>query len=164
MESGPQSAERPPARTCAREGAAAARWVAALVLAGCVAVYGVAAWVRPDPRGYGTHEQFGTGPCGFVVVTGYPCPTCGMTTAFAYVVRGRWGRAFLAQPAGFAFALGGLVLAVVSATTLVTGRWPRWLVRLVGSYWFFLGVLGLLLAGWAFKLLVGLAAGTFPTH
>lgn len=100
------------------------RWWAALVLLSCLGLLGLAAWLKPDPRGYGTHEQFGSGPCGMIIVTGYPCPTCGMTTAFAHTVRGQWYRAFMAQPAGFVAALGTIAAAVVAVWALATGRWP----------------------------------------
>ena len=40
------------------------------------------------PRTMSTHTQFGMSPCNFVVVTGKPCPSCGMTTSFALLVRG----------------------------------------------------------------------------
>ena len=35
-----------------------------------------------------THTQLGMPPCNFVVMTGKPCPACGMTTSFALLVRG----------------------------------------------------------------------------
>lgn len=40
------------------------------------------------PRRNGTHLQLGLPPCGFMTLTKTPCPGCGMTTAFAFVVRG----------------------------------------------------------------------------
>src|SRR3954447_16098360 len=57
-----------------------------LVLAGvavCLGtVLGVACWLRPDPRGMGTHQQLGLPPCTFYLYTDVPCPSCGMTTSF----------------------------------------------------------------------------------
>jgi hypothetical protein len=127
-----------------------------------LALLAVAVALPPDPRGFGTHMRLGTGPCGVLIVTGYPCPTCGMTTAFAHVVRGEWWRAFLVQPAGFVLALGTLALTVVSAATLARGRWPRVRLPFVTPYRAFLALLVLLLGGWAFKIVVGLAEGTLP--
>lgn len=81
--------------------------VAALGLAG---VFGVARRLEPDPRGSGTHTQLGLAPCLFARVTGRPCPSCGMTTAFAWFVRGRLARAWSCNPAGCLLAAAGLSL------------------------------------------------------
>ncbi len=141
---------------------AAARWSAALALVLCGAVLGLAAYLRPDGRGYGTHEQFGTGPCGFLMVTGYPCPTCGMTTAFALAVRGRWQEAARVQPAGFVLALGAGAVGLLAVWVLAVGRWPRVVLGMVSDYRFYVGLLVLFLGGWGLKLLLGLLDGTLP--
>ena len=79
---------------------------ALIVLAlGLTVVFAIAAGLRPDPRGYGTHEQLGRPPCAILKLTGRPCPTCGMTTAFAWFVRGRPARSWRANPAGLLMAL-----------------------------------------------------------
>jgi len=62
--------------------------------------------LKPDPRGLGTHEQLLLHPCNFYSQTGLPCPSCGMTTAFAHMARAEFRDAFLAQPLG---ALGFLM-------------------------------------------------------
>jgi hypothetical protein len=57
-----------------------------------------------------------------LVMTGHPCPTCGVTTSFVLAAHGRIGEAFVNQPFGlavFVCVLGGLLLAIF---TLVTGR------------------------------------------
>ena len=41
-----------------------------------------------NPRTSATHTQLGMPPCNFVTLTGKPCPSCGMTTSFALLVRG----------------------------------------------------------------------------
>lgn len=79
----------------------------ALCLAGLL---GLARWLTPDPRGYGTHEQLGLGPCSFAHLTGEPCPACGMTTAFAWCMRGRPEMAWRANPASFFLVPACLVL------------------------------------------------------
>ncbi|MBN2215837.1 MAG: DUF2752 domain-containing protein [Pirellulales bacterium] len=76
----------------------------------------VAAFLRPDGRGHGTHQQLGLPPCSFEVLFGLPCPSCGSTTAFAYVVRGRLAEAFRAN-------VGGTILAGLFA---VAGPWLLW--------------------------------------
>jgi hypothetical protein len=67
---------------------------------GLAAVLGVARWLEPDPRGFGTHTQLGLAPCAFALVTGQRCPACGMTTAFAWFARGRLDRSWQANPVG----------------------------------------------------------------
>jgi hypothetical protein len=72
------------------------QWVRIALLAialALVAVFGVAFWLNPyDERGNArrseTHLQMGLPPCTFRIMTGIPCPSCGMTTSFALLVRG----------------------------------------------------------------------------
>jgi hypothetical protein len=71
--------------------------IAAILLAGAL---GLSRALEPDPRGYGTHTQLGLRPCAFATLTGRLCPTCGMTTACAWFVRGRIDRSWRANPAG----------------------------------------------------------------
>ncbi|MEX2219019.1 MAG: DUF2752 domain-containing protein [Phycisphaerales bacterium] len=82
------------------------RLVAGLVAAACLAVLVVAASITPAPEGHGSHSQLGLPPCGWAVVLDRPCPTCGMTTAYAHAVRGQFPGAFRAQPFGLLLALG----------------------------------------------------------
>ena len=98
--------------------------------AGIVGVLATARALRPDPRGFGTHKQLGLPPCGFLGATGVPCPSCGMTTAFAWTTRGRLDRACRSNAAG---ALLTLSLAVSVPWLLhcgISGR-PRWGARSV---------------------------------
>jgi hypothetical protein len=97
-----------------------------------------------------------------LIMTGYPCPSCGMTTAFAHAVRGQLVRAFLAQPAGLALALATGVGAVLAGYVLITGSWPRLGVAGPSPFVLFLGLLVLLVGAWAFKIGYGLARGELP--
>jgi hypothetical protein len=90
-----------------------------LLAAGLVGLLGVARWLEPDPRGYGTHTQLGLGPCAFAVLTGRPCPACGMTTSFAWFARGCLGRSWQASPAGCLIAL----LTIPVASWLILCSW-----------------------------------------
>lgn len=128
----------------------------------CLVVLGLAAYLTPDPRGYGTHCQLGFGKCGMLVTTGFPCPTCGMTTAFAYTVRGQWIRAFLAQPTGFVLALATVAGAALAGWSVVTGRVPRIRVPVLTPHQLFLILLVLLIGGWGFKIVLGLMTGSLP--
>lgn len=82
------------------------------------AVIVTARLLSPDPV-HGSSAQLGLPPCGFQQFTGYPCPGCGLTTAFAYMARldlvGAWhvnafGIVLFAATAAFVpFAVTGLV-------------------------------------------------------
>jgi hypothetical protein len=74
------------------------------------AVFAVAGRLEPSKTGYGTHTQLGLPPCLFASVTGHPCPSCGMTTAFAWFVRGRFGRSWGVNPAGMVLASASAAL------------------------------------------------------
>jgi hypothetical protein len=108
-----------------------------------------------SPTGTGTHTVLGLPPCGMLVVTGRPCPTCGVTTSFVLAAHGRFHEAMVNQPFGlavFLLAAGGLLCSVV---TLATGR--SWLPLLTVSRnrvlaaVIILTVLGLV--SWAYKWL-----------
>jgi hypothetical protein len=128
--------------------------VAAVVLLAVGALLGLALWMTPDPSGIGTHRQLGLPGCTLVMASGYPCPTCGMTTAFSHAVRGRWLRALHSQPAGFVLALVTLVVALAAASTAVTGKtwglnWYR-----IRPWWCMATIAGVLLLGWGYKIAV----------
>jgi hypothetical protein len=71
-----------------------------VLLSGPLAVIITAALLAPSAEGHGTHTQLGLPPCGFLVYTGYPCPGCGLTTAFAHMVRFEVVGAFYSNPFG----------------------------------------------------------------
>ena len=104
------------------EGRVFGRLYAAGTAAAAIAILVTAFRLQPDPRELGTHRQLGLPPCGFYVMTGLPCPTCGMTTAFALAVRGRVVHAIQALAAGFVLALATMVVAGLGLFTMVTGR------------------------------------------
>ncbi len=90
-----------PARATAAERAGAA-----IVSAGCLSLLIIGASLHPEAQGHGTHTQLGLPACGWLLATGLPCPTCGMTTAFACVCNGEFARGLLTQPGGAMFAIG----------------------------------------------------------
>jgi Protein of unknown function (DUF2752) len=61
---------------------------------------GIARALTPAPAGFGTHQQLGLPACTFLHWTGYPCPSCGLTTCFAHAAHGDLLAAFIAQPFG----------------------------------------------------------------
>ncbi len=138
------------------------RFRGALILAPCVALLGVAAWLAPSPAGYGTHRGLGLPPCGFLMQTGYPCPSCGMTTSFTAIVHGHPVDAFLAHPFGVLMFMGVIMLSAVSLAELAFGRDVIRYLR-PGPWWAVVGISGLLL-GWVFKIAYGLAMGILPVN
>lgn len=128
------------------------RCLAAMVLVVAVAVLGIAVWLSPAVDGVGTHEQLGLAPCTMMMVSGVPCPTCGMTTAFSHTVRGQWVSALVVQPMGFLLALCTLLAAGISAYALLRGRF--WILNLhrVRPPWIAFGSVGLLLLSWVYKI------------
>lgn len=134
----------------------------ALILAPCLAMLAVAVWLAPKPAGYGTHRELGLPPCGFLAQTGYPCPSCGMTTSFADMAHGHPVDAFLAQPFGAMLFLAVAVLALVGLGELATGRD---LIRyLRPGPWWAVAAISCMLLGWGFKIAYGLATGILPVH
>jgi hypothetical protein len=95
--------------------------VAVGLLAAACSVLAVALWLKPAACGYGTHTQLGLPPCNFLLVTHLPCPSCGLTTSFAYAIRFQFWKAFLASPFGLV-AFFGTVSLIPSAIFLLWRR------------------------------------------
>jgi hypothetical protein len=90
-------------------------------------VLATALWLSPDPAGHGTHTQLGLGACTVLSLTGWPCPMCGMTTAFSHFAHLEIGAGLGAQPFGAALFAATLVLFSVGASDVLLprGRWRR---------------------------------------
>lgn len=104
----------------ARHGPAIQRVVWWTLAAGCSAVLITAAILEPDARGYGTHTQLGLPPCAFLQLTGAPCPGCGLTTAFAHAIRGRFVHA--ADANAFGLLLFAIVCALIPFASIAGWR------------------------------------------
>jgi len=122
-------------------------------LLGSLAVLVAARSVEPDPSGRGTHERLGLAPCSFLMRTGKPCLTCGMTTAFAHMARAEPLGALRANPLGAALFLGALATPWWCVRSLRLRRSPlAFLDAPRARVWLPVGALVLLL-NWGWMLL-----------
>lgn len=128
------------------------RLVAALLAMAVLAVIGIARWLTPDPRGFGTHEQLGLPPCVSERFLGFPCPFCGMTTSFSLMAHARPEEAFYTQPAGAAAFLVALVLMSGGIVTACAGYLPTAVRRSVVSRPATFFAILVLLVSWVYKL------------
>ncbi len=129
---------------------------AAAGLIGIIGAFALALALQPDPRGMGTHQQLGMPPCTMYQFTGLPCPTCGVTTAFAHIVRLQVLDAIRVQPFCVVVLAIMLLCAAWCAATIVRGngvsnwlgdrriKWPHWIWTCVA--------LGLL--SWGYKIAI----------
>ncbi|MFL5241991.1 MAG: DUF2752 domain-containing protein [Gemmataceae bacterium] len=96
------------------------------VAVGLLLVFGVACWLDPydggQPLRMETHRQLGLPPCTFKVVTGYPCPSCGLTTSFALLMKGDIANSLRANAVGTLLALFWLALIPWSLASSLCGR------------------------------------------
>jgi len=128
------------------------RLIAAVVATACAAILGLSAWLTPSPTGIGTHEQLNLPKCGWIAMADMPCPTCGMTTAFAHAARGNLLASFQAQPMGCLLAIATAMTLLVSIYVIMTGSpLARVFLRLGSTYsgW---ALAIMVLAAWAYKI------------
>jgi hypothetical protein len=97
------------------------KFVAMGLLVSASVVLAIAAWLQPAACGYGTHTQLVLPPCSFLRVTHLPCPSCGLTTCFAYAIRLQFWKAFLANPFGL-LAFFGTVSLIPTTIFLLARR------------------------------------------
>ena len=107
------------------------------------------------PRQMETHTKLGLPPCAFKDTVGLPCPSCGMTTSFALLVRGDVWNSLRANAAGTLLALFCLALIPWNLASIFWERpvfilsLERALIRIV------VGFLALILIRWV--IVLGLA-------
>lgn len=90
---------------------------------GLLVLLTLAALLRPDPAGHGTHQGLGLPPCTFLTLVHRPCPTCGMTTAWAHLMRGQWSAAVHANAGGTLLWLLAIVATPWLLASAIRGRW-----------------------------------------
>ena len=105
-------------------------WVRGILLfmtAGLITVFVIAVRLNPyGPDGRArtmeTHRQMGLPPCTFYQLTGLPCPSCGMTTSFALLVRGDVVNSVRANAVGTLLAAFCLGLVPWCLAGVIRGR------------------------------------------
>ncbi len=129
-----------------------AQYIALACLSGLVLT--IARVLSPSPNGLGTHQQLGLPPCFFHQFTGIPCPTCGMTTSFAYTVRLQFYEAFVTQPFGMLVCI--LAALLIPFSFVLMRRRVPWMKVLTarGSNTGMFVLLALFLAAWVYKIWV----------
>ena len=111
------------------------------------------AWrLEPDPRGFGTHQRLGLPPCTLRYFAGIPCPSCGMTTSFSYLMKGDVQLAVHANAAGVLLAV---LCAVQIPWCLITAARGRYFVLENPTQvllWCLLAVIAVSLINWIIQL------------
>ena len=136
------------------------RLVLLVIGVGLAGVFAVAFWLNPynpdgTPRTVATHTQLGMPPCNFILMTGKPCPACGMTTSFALLVRGDVVASLRANWAGTIIAVLWAFTMVWAVASGIKGR-PLFIPRGRGEMILTLTVgvvLALMLTRWGIVLL-----------
>jgi hypothetical protein len=95
------------------------RWGLSILIVALTLLLGIAAWLQPDPSGMGTHQQLGLPTCTSVSLLGIRCPACGMTTSWAWMIRGRVDRAMGCN-------IGGTILFLVAGISIPWLSWSLW--------------------------------------
>lgn len=122
--------------------------VASIVLAIGLAT---AVWLEPDARGLGTHQQLGFPPCTFVTLFGRRCPSCGMTTAWANLVRARLAKALQANAGGAILGLLAMGLMPWLAVSALRGRWLIGTPPTAAVAWIAVAVVAVTLIDWVVR-------------
>jgi len=129
-------------------------------------VLGIARSLNPyeengQPRRWGTHQQLGLPPCSFQRLTGWPCPSCGLTTSFSLLMHGDWRAALVVNPVGPVMVLLAVAMAIWFAVAGISGRplgLPDWHWLSSVAAW---TMLWLVLGCWLIRALIYLRSGTW---
>ena len=126
------------------------RLVYLAVSAICAIVLAVASVLSPSPNGHGTHEGLGLPACPLLSLTGWPCPACGMTTAFAHGMQGELLDSMAAQPFGFVVFLMTIVVMVAATVSIVRPVSALW--KALGSRTVAVCLALLWVGSWIYKI------------
>jgi hypothetical protein len=124
-----------------------------------VFVFYLATQVHPfnvdgSPMRTGSHQTLGLPNCRFKEMTGMPCPSCGMTTSFAFLVRGDLVNSVKANWVGTGLAVFCILFIPWSVVSTFRGKY-LWIRNIEGVLGLLVGVFTvLMLARWGLVLLL----------
>jgi hypothetical protein len=113
----------------------------------------IASRLTPSSNGVGTHEQLGFPACGFLTLTGWPCPSCGLTTSITHLVHGNFTQSAIVQPFGVFLFVALASLFVYSLWAFVVGRPLSALTESVAFEKAQFILLAVLLVSWVYNIL-----------
>jgi hypothetical protein len=128
------------------------RAIAAAVALGCLAVLITAVSIHPSSTGMETHRQLGLAECQFLRTSGIPCPSCGMTTSFAWFVRGNIVASLYVQPMGTLLATGAALTFWAALYIAATGKPVHRLMSILPASYYVLVPMGVGIAAWGWKI------------
>lgn len=135
----------------------AGRLFAGAIGFGCLAVLILAASLTPSAKGLGTHaEDLHLPDCTFLQNTHLPCPSCGMTTSFAWFARGNLVASAYVQPMGMILAIMAAAAAWGGSYIAITGRPVHRLLRLLPARYTLLPLLLVGVLAWGWKIFIHL--------
>ena len=132
------------------------RAIAAAVSLGCLAVLITAVSLRPSRTGVETHRQLGLDECQFLRTSGLPCPSCGMTTSFAWFVRGNILASLYVQPMGTLLAAAAAATFWAALYIAATGKPLHRHLNVLPGHYFVLVPMGIGIAAWGWKIYIHL--------
>jgi Protein of unknown function (DUF2752) len=130
-----------------------------LIAAGLALVFFVATRVQPYAADgtalkQASHQSLGLPACRFKEMTDLPCPSCGMTTSFALLVRGDVGNSLRANWVGSGLAVFCALLIPWCIASSIRGRY-LWVHRVESAMALLVGVFTvLMLSRWGIVLLM----------
>jgi hypothetical protein len=114
----------------------------------------IATRLEPAKAGLGTHHQLGLPACTVRLIWGVRCPSCGMTTSWAHLVRGQIGDSLRCNAGGTGLGIVALTSAMVLGGHAIIGRVPTraWAIALT---WSVAISIGLAVADWVCRWSTG---------
>ena len=132
------------------------RLLAAALALGCLTPLIMAALLSPSHDGLGTHREMGFAQCSFLQRTGLPCPSCGMTTSWAWFSRGNVVASLYIQPMGTVLAALAACCFWAGLYVAITGRPVYRLLHVIPGRYYFVPLLAFAILAWGWKIFIHL--------